>query len=133
MTTLIRTIAIRGLTVLTLLLAPIVAVTQEQPKPDSWKGIPLMPGYQSEREVGSGVGYLTVISVPADEAEQWYRERMNSDGWSVTVHQRSPESLIGGGPLVSLDFKRTIEQVNVMLIYSVRERHTIAIHTRIAP
>jgi hypothetical protein len=53
-----------------------------------------MPGYHSDEE--AGLGYLTVINVPFEEAEQWYRDRMKADGWTVTIRERSSHSFIGG-------------------------------------
>jgi hypothetical protein len=112
------------------LLACLPVFAEEQSKPDSWRGIPLMPGYHSEEE--AGLGYLTVVNVPFERAEQWYRDRMKADGWTVTVRTRSSQSLIGGGPMVSLDCKRGDDEVNVMLIYAVRENYTMAMHTPIS-
>jgi hypothetical protein len=90
-----------------------------------------MPGGHSGGP--SGHGYLFVVAVPFEQVKSWYRERMERDGWSSSVRQQSAESLIGGGPMVSLDFQRPREQVNVMLIYSIREQYTMVMLTRVAP
>jgi hypothetical protein len=91
----------------------------------NWTGIPTMPGAQPGRR--AGLGYLYAVPTPFEAVEKWYRETMAPGGWSVSERYRSATSLIGGGPTVSLDFTRRDEHVNVILIYSNRERYTMVL------
>jgi hypothetical protein len=57
------------------LLACLPVFAEEQSKPDSWRGIPLMPGYHSEEE--AGLGHLTVVNVPFERAERYTHQSLS--------------------------------------------------------
>jgi len=95
----------------------------------NWTGVPTMPGAEQGRRAGHA--FLYAVRSPFATVEHWYRDRMQADAWTVSERLRSATSLIGGGPFVSLDFARAQEQVNVMLIFSLREQHTMVMLTRL--
>jgi hypothetical protein len=99
------------------------------PIPD-WEGIPVIPG-ANEGEP-AGFGYIYSVNVTVEEAEKFYMEKMESDGWTLSNRQTS-ETSIFGGPSTILDFQRDNEEVNVMLIFSATDNFTMVMLTQVKP
>jgi len=97
------------------------------PIPD-WEGIPVIPGANEGQP--AGLGYLYSVNVTIEEAEQFYTEKMEADGWSLSNRQTSETSMFGG-PATILDFQRNNEAVNVMLIFSTNENYTMVMLTQV--
>jgi hypothetical protein len=96
-----------------------------------WHGFPVMPGFHSVQKAGPACLYA--VSVPFAEAEDWHIENLTALGWEPSVRRRSTTTIIGGGPMVQLDFRRASDVFNATLIYSIREHYTMVMITRIGP
>jgi hypothetical protein len=92
-----------------------------------WKGLPVHPAFVEGREAGKG--YVYSAKVPFGQVESFYREKMKAKGWEASTRQKSDRSLIGGGPMLSLDFRRGKKAANVMLIFSEKEQQTMVMLT----
>lgn len=99
------------------------------PIPD-WEGIPVIPG-GNEGEP-AGFGYIYSVNVTVEEAEQFYMDKMESDGWKLSNRQTSPTSMFGG-PATILDFQKEGKEVNVMLIFSETDNFTMVMLTVVKP
>jgi len=95
-----------------------------------WDGVQIMPGANEGRP--AGFSYVYSVDVPVDEAETFYVEQMESDGWTLSNRQASETSLYGG-PATILDFERDDEAFNIMLIFSTTNNYTMVMLTRVKP
>jgi hypothetical protein len=89
-----------------------------------WEGLPIMP--EAKDGEPAGLGYLYSVKVTVEEAEKFYMEQMELDGWTLSDRQTSETSLFGG-PSTILDFQRDSEAVNIMLIFSTNNNHTMVL------
>ena len=110
-------------------LTPTIGTESDMGTPASgWEGIPVIPG-ANEGEP-AGFGYLYSVNVTVDEAEQFYMEAMESDGWTLSNRQTSETSMFGGSATI-LDFERDGEAVNIMLIFSSTDGFTMVMLTKV--
>ena len=93
-------------------------------------GVPVPPGGTLYRKAGAG--YLFAAPLSFEECETWYRDTMLSAGWSSVTKYRGAKAVIGGGPTVTLEFRRQKEHVSVLLVYSVEEQQTMIMIVRLA-
>ena len=91
-----------------------------------WEDLPVMSEAIEGRPTGSS--YIYAANVTLDEAETYYTEQLNANGWALSKRQTSETSLFGG-PAVILDFERGQEQANVMLIFSTTDNNTLIMLT----
>jgi hypothetical protein len=93
-----------------------------------WEGIPVIPG-ANEGEP-AGFVYIYSVNVTVDEAEQFYMDAMETDGWALSNRQTSETSMFGG-PATILDFVRGDEAANIMLIFSSTVNFTMVMLTKV--
>ncbi len=95
-----------------------------------WQGVPVIPG--ANEGMPAGFGYIYSVNVTVDEAEQFYQEKMEQDGWALSNRQTSETSMYGG-PATILDYERGDEAFNIMLIFSTDENYTMIMLTQLKP
>jgi hypothetical protein len=95
-----------------------------------WENIPIMPGaYDSELE---DMVYLYTVDSPIVQVEEYYQTKMNVNGWTLTNRQELDASPTGG-PSTILDYQKSDQLLNVMLVNLVEKNATSVILSQLGP
>jgi hypothetical protein len=87
----------------------------------SWQGLPIMPKAIEGRP--AGFSYVYSADSPLEDAEAYYLDHMEADGWRLTSRQSNEKGLLG--PTVVLMFARGEEIAQVILVFSAAENYTM--------
>lgn len=89
-----------------------------------WENIPIMPGaYDSEME---DLVYLYSVKAPLTDVEEYYRVKMDVNGWKLT-DRKTMETKSASGPATVLDFQKNGQSLNVMLVELEKDHATAVI------
>jgi hypothetical protein len=95
-----------------------------------WENIPVMPGaYDSEL---ADMVFLYMVDTPIDQVEEYYQAKMEVNGWTLTNRQE----LDAGptvGPSTVLDYQKSDQLLNIMLVNLVEKNATSVILSQLSP
>lgn len=77
-----------------------------------WNDIPIVPGAKDGLEMDSS--YMYSVNVTMDEAEQFYKENLEADGWALSIRETGPNT-DGNVPLL-LIFEKDQELIRILLM-----------------
>jgi activator of HSP90 ATPase len=95
-----------------------------------WEDIPIMPGAY-EPELADMV-YLYTVDIPIDQVEEYYQAKMEVNGWTLTNRQEL-DSGPTGGPSTVLDYQKSDQLLNIMLVNLVEKNATSVILSQLSP
>ena len=95
-----------------------------------WENIPIMPGaYDAELE---DMVYLYSVKATMKEVEEYYRTKLDVNGWTLT-DRNVMETSSSSGLATVLDFQKDGQSLNVMLVGLETEPATAVILSRLGP
>ena len=95
-----------------------------------WENIPIMPGaYDPELE---DMVYLYTVDIPIDQVEEYYQTKLVVNGWTLTNRQ-GLDAGPTGGPSTILDYQKSDQLLNVMLVNLVEKNATSVILSQLGP
>ncbi|MGE5377275.1 MAG: hypothetical protein ACM3XO_19640 [Bacteroidota bacterium] len=94
-----------------------------------WENIPIMPGaYKGELD---DMTYLYSVKETVEDVEQYYLAKMDVNGW--TLANRKVLETASSGPSTILDFQKSDQWLNVMLVHVPAENGTTVLLMQLAP
>ena len=108
---------------LTLIAVPHSATNQSNwgtPIPD-WQGLPVMQVATEGKLVDYSYIYFAKASL--EEVENFYKEKMEADGWSLLNYQKNNGGY--GGSTIIMDFQRDGEEANIKLVFVAPDNSTM--------
>lgn len=89
-----------------------------------------MPGaYNPELE---DIVYLYTVDTPIDQVEEYYRTKLDVNGWALTNRQELDAGPTGG-PATVLDYQKNDMILNIMLVNLVGKNATSVILSQLGP
>jgi hypothetical protein len=93
-----------------------------------WENIPIMPGaYKGELD---DMTYLYSVKETVEDVEQYYLAKMDVNGWTLANRQVMETSSV---PSTVLDFQKSDQWLNVMLVRVPAENATTVLLMQLAP